>query len=168
MKLKVRFTPTGWLLAGIGGLLVVAFVAALVVNMVVATRISTSRNADDSYTWTGGTLVLENTRDDRAAGCDITPDDGEARHVTIDRKRTTGFTKTSRYQEFEPWFTGSARITCSAGSSTSGGVNVWSGGTATLHNLVESGPLRLLGVVLVVLTLGVALVFFRADRAKKS
>lgn len=164
MKLKVKFTPVGWLLAGVAGLVVAAFVVLLVLNMVNATRISASRISDDSYVWEGGTLVLENTEKDRAASCTIKPDEGTDKLVSVERKRTTGLTKVTRYKEYEPWFDGSATITCTGG----GGVNAWSGSAVGIHNTIESGPLRLLGIVLVVIPLGSALVFFRADRKKRT
>lgn len=155
---NIKLTPLGWILVAIALLGLVASLVVFAVSTFSSTRIRGDYKTElqETYTWDGGTLVVKNI-DTRPVTCQAVPESGEQRPLEgISRQPTNkSFLRGDRYQEFEPWFAGSAKVTCD------GDVNAWTGSSASLYMLTQSGLLRLGGTGVVVVLLLAALVFCR-------
>ncbi|MGH3763117.1 hypothetical protein, partial [Actinophytocola sp.] len=160
---NIKFTPLGWGFVAIALLGLVASLAVYAVSTFSSTRVSGDYKTElkESYTWEGGTLVVKNI-DTKPISCEAVPESGGQRTLGGLQRQPTNqsFLRGARYFEFEPWFTGSAEVTCD------GDVDVWAGSSGSLYKLAQSGMLRLGGGAVVVVLLAVAVLFCRKPAAR--
>lgn len=128
-----RLTPLGRVLMGFAGLVLVAVAVVFAVTTFGATTLYHQSAANtDEYTWEGGTLLIERGESKVSATCKVVPDSGERRDVSANRPRAA--LTTYSHDTLQPWFEGSAKITCTEK------VKVYEGTIASLRSF-EQGHL---------------------------
>lgn len=149
LKLFTRLSPLGKGLLAVAALVVVWIVVVLLVTTIGATSIQgrTASGESEQYTWSGGPILIETSTTRRTSGgsCTVQPENGEQRQVPSNRSR--GVLATGA-DPIEPWFSGSATVTCRQDA------NVYAGTMLTLHGLVRGTPLKITIGIAVVLILG--------------
>lgn len=120
-------------------------------------------NNEERITWNGGKLLLSGSEDAASRACTVTPKNGRKRQIALPYKpNNTSVEKffSSDYVTVDPWFTGSAQVTCT------GDANAWQGSAAKLQTVVGSGLYKLIAILLTVIPLG-SVVVRRAKKQRK-
>lgn len=108
---------------------------------IVLLGLATASRADDRHTWTGGPLYLNSTVLGDSQECDIRPDAGEFRNVTVPLMPRRGLHV--KGLRLDPWFDGSAEISCT------GAVHRTQGQVVRFYPLIEQWYVLFLGLLLI-------------------
>lgn len=145
---------------GFAALVLVAVAIVFAVTTFSATTLYHQSSANtDEYTWDGGTLLIERGESKTSATCKIVPSSGERRDVSANRPRSA--LNTYSHDTLEPWFEGSAKITCTEK------VKVYQGTMASLRSF-EQGHLYSLVILIGVAAPAVGALAVSGARRKSS
>ncbi|MEV4646197.1 hypothetical protein [Saccharopolyspora sp. NPDC049357] len=128
----------------IGWAVLIGLVAAVLLGMAMfsGTSLAKSTTASGSsgpaYSWDGKPMMITSSDEKKTAVCRVVPERGEAREVTSYRAE-------SRYQvnRITPWFSGSAKMTCTTP------VRVRTGSQVTVYELATKNRIAQLGAAVV-------------------
>lgn len=162
-------------LNGIGKVLVsigVALGACLILGYTVVTFSSSSLLVrgtgvvtgprEGVYQWEGGSLLLDREKNGAPTTCTVRPDNGEERQVPA---RPVNRSASNQGLLVEPWFTGSATVTCVGSGTKRTKVNVYSGRMAELKLLSASSTYSGLGLAIVAVPVGLGFLVGRRKTA---
>ncbi|KGI82650.1 hypothetical protein IL38_04320 [Actinopolyspora erythraea] len=143
------YLAIGWVVLVVAGFGVLYGAATLNATTVHSDRGVTEDNADE-YRWSGETIALsDNLRKNGWASCDVVPDSGERRDIRSPREDAT-----VSYRQYQPWFSGTATVTCDEQ------VTIRSGATLTMYRLALSPLVRFGSAAIAAIPLVLALIWY--------
>ncbi|MGJ7905683.1 hypothetical protein ACOQFL_04300 [Actinopolyspora sp. H202] len=149
LRKAVLYLAIGWVV-----LMVAGFGVLYGTSMLNATTLHSNKHEGgveaDEYRWSGETIALsDNLRKNGWASCHVVPDSGEERDIRSPREDAT-----VSYRQYQPWFSGTATVTCGERAT------IRSGSSLAMYKLATSRLVQLGAAALAAIPLVLALVWY--------